>query len=137
MAYILVSFTMPIASEAASCSPPSEIHFARGSWTSTVSDAIARGDIACWTVQARRGQSIHVRITSPEQNAVFQIYRPGWTIGDDQNSAPRISGTTMVRAGDGDDTKDWAGKLGDKGRFLIVVGATRGGAPYRLNLVVK
>ena len=62
----------------------------RGSSSATVKGAVVRGDRDRYYVGARKGQTMSVKITSIEDNAVFQVYLPG-----EEDALPG--------AGDGDD----------------------------------
>jgi hypothetical protein len=64
-----------------------------------------------------------VRISSLEDNAVFQIYVPGHE-------------QTLDGAGEGDDATEWSGELPVSGDYRIVVGGTRGNASYRLEVTI-
>jgi len=101
-----------------------KIRFTRGLSSATVSGAVVRGDRDRYYVGAKEGQHMTVKITSPENNAVFQIYLPG-----EQESLPR--------AGEGDDATNWSGDLPADAEYIIVVGGTRGNASYKLTVAVK
>jgi hypothetical protein len=120
---------------AASCDAPTPIKFQRGSSAGIVGGAVARGEIDCWTFVANAGQTAHVTISSTEKNAVFQIYRPGWKIAHN-DSDRTISGRTFPGTEEGADAMTWSGPLTENGANLIVVGATRGGADYKLTLEI-
>ncbi len=96
-----------------------KIRFARGSSSATVRGAVVRGDRDRYYLSAKKGQTMSVKITSTEDNAVFQIYLPG-----EEESLPK--------AGDGDDATDWSGELPADVEYVIVVGGTRGNASYTL-----
>ena len=120
---------------AASCDAPTPIKFQRGSSAGIVRGAVARGEIDCWTFVANAGQIAHVAITSTEKNAVFQIYKPGWKIVRDDD-ARTASGRIFPGTEEGADAKTWSGPLAEGGENLIVVGASRGGADYKLTLEI-
>lgn len=117
--------------------PIRQIRFAPGTSGATVGDSVIRGDRDIYALDVARGQEMTVRITSLEDNAVFQIYLPG--------ARPRITpdgfletlGQTLPGAGEGQDAMQWAGILPAAGRYLIIVGGTRGNATYRLTVGVK
>lgn len=54
-----------------------KVRFARGASSATVRGAVIRGDRDRYLVGARAGQTMTVKITSLEKNAVFQIYLAG------------------------------------------------------------
>ncbi|HKP37599.1 MAG TPA: hypothetical protein VJT71_12150 [Pyrinomonadaceae bacterium] len=92
----------------------------KGSFTGSV----MRGDRAKYPVKARAGQTLDVRLTSDENNAVFQIYTPG-------------EKETLPGAGEMDDATKWSGKVPSDGEYIIVVGPTRGNATFKLTYSVK
>jgi hypothetical protein len=101
-----------------------KVRFARGSTSTTIDGAVARGDRDRYTVGARAGQRMTVRVHSLENNAVFQIYRPGGK-------------RTLAGAGEGEDATAWEGELPAAGNYVIVVGGTRGGAEYSLSISIE
>jgi hypothetical protein len=113
-----------------------EISFAPGKSAATVDSGVVRGAVKCYTLRARKGQRLSATITSPEKNAVFQIYRPGYGFTPDQSTLTATS-TSLQGAGETDDAATWEGELPGTGKYLIVVGATRGNATYRLNISVR
>lgn len=101
-----------------------KVRFARGSSSITISGAVVRGDRDRYYLGAKKGQTMSVRITSLEDNAVFQIFLPG--------EQEALSG-----AGEGDDATKWSGELPDDAEYVIVVGGTRGNATYKLTVSIK
>jgi len=101
-----------------------KIQFARGSSSATVQGAVIRGERDRYYLGAKKGQTMSVKITSEEDNAVFQVYLPG-----EEDALPG--------AGDGDDAKDWSGELPRDAEYIIVVGGTRGNASYRLKVSIE
>jgi len=101
-----------------------KVRFARGTSSTTITGAVIRGDRDRYYVGAKRGQTMSVKITSLEKNAVFQIYFHG-----EEESLPG--------AGDGDDATKWSGELPIDNDYVIVVGGTRGNATYTLTISVK
>jgi len=101
-----------------------KIRFARGASSATVHGAVVRGDRDRYYLGAKKGQTMSVKITSEEDNAVFQIYLPG-----EEEALPG--------AGDGDDAKDWSGELPKDAEYVIVVGGTRGNASYTLKVSIE
>lgn len=96
---------------------------------------MARGERACWTIQAKAAQLVDISISSPEDNAVFQAYEPGWSI-DGKDEDVTIQGKDFAGATDGSDTRKASGRLARSGKILIVVGTSRGGAPYSLTVTI-
>lgn len=90
----------------------------------TVSGSVIRGEQARHTVSAKAGQTLDVKVTSDEDNAVFQIYLPG-------------EKGTLPGAGETDDAKKFSGKVPTDGDYVIVVGPTRGNTTYKLSYSVQ
>jgi hypothetical protein len=84
---------------------------------------VLRGESASHVLAVRAGQTMRVRITSPERNAAFTLYPPA--------SGRPIPGTEEER-----DATTWSGKLARSGDYVIRVGATRGNAQYTLRVEV-
>jgi hypothetical protein len=101
-----------------------KVRFAKGTSSTTIKGAVIRGDRDRYYVGAKAGQTMTVKITSLEKNAVFQIYFAG-----EQESLPG--------AGEEDDAMNWSGRLSDDNEYVIVVGGTRGNATYRLTISIK
>jgi hypothetical protein len=101
-----------------------KVRFARGSSSTTISGAVIRGDRDRFYVGAKKGQTMSVKITSLENNAVFQIFLPG--------EQEALSG-----AGEEDDAMKWSGQLPEDAEYVIVVGGTRGNATYKLTVSIK
>ena len=101
-----------------------KIKFARGASSATVKGAVVRGDRDRYYLSASKGQTMSVKITAEEDNAVFQIYLPG-----EQKA--------LKGAGDEDDATNWSGVLPEDAEYVIVVGGTRGNATYTLKVSVE
>jgi hypothetical protein len=101
-----------------------KIRFARGASSATVKGAVVRGDRDRYYVGAKKGQTMSVKITSLEDNAVFQVYLPG-----EEQALPG--------AGDEDDATDWSGELPADAEYVIVVGGTRGNATYNMKVSIE
>jgi hypothetical protein len=91
--------------------------------------SVVRGDRDEYLLGARTGQRMTVRVTSPQNNTVFQIYQPGKNRKSSDNN-------TLARAGVLDDAKRWRGRLPRSGDYTIVVGPSRGNATYRLEVTI-
>jgi hypothetical protein len=109
-----------------------EIRFNHGSTTAVVKESVIRGERDYYYLTARAGQNMEVRIRALEDNAAFTIYKPGYRIGADE-----IKGETLPRAGEMDDATRWIGRLPASGRYLFVVGGTRGNATYEMTITVR
>lgn len=99
------------------------LKFAKGKSSTTVSGAVIRGDRDTYIVGAREGQTMRVKITSLEKNAVFQI--------------EGADGSYLPNAGEEDDATNWSGELPATGDNKITVGGTRGNATYKLTVSIK
>lgn len=112
-----------------------DIVFERGSESGTVSGAVLRGERDQYSLVASAGQRMEVEISSPEDNAVFQLSVYSYGTGED---------VALDGAGDGDDAKYWEGRLpkpgyskdGKQNVVNIVVGGTRGNASYELTVTL-
>jgi len=113
-----------------------QINFAHGRSSATVRGAVVRGERALYSVKARKGQRMSVRIVGPEKNVVFQVYGPG-TSYKMTNTGLQITGDTLPGAGDADDAERWSGTLPRSGVYLLVVGTTRGNAAFQLTVSVR
>lgn len=104
------------------------IQFAAGESSASLYGSVVRGTEDTYYVSASPGQYMQVNVSSPEGNAVFQIYG-------------EVEGTwsPLVGASPGDDTSAWADTLpgGGTGNFMIVVGPTRGNADYSLYVSIN
>ena len=121
----------------ASCDAPTPIHFNAGASSAEVTGAVARGERACFTFEARRGQ--HMSLSQPGQqnsNVVVQIYRPQWTI-DHSPDGIIVRGQALRGAAEGDDTQAWAGILPAAGKYLLVLGTSWGGGEYRVRVAIR
>lgn len=104
-----------------------KVRFAPGTSGAVIDGNVARGDQDIYTLRATPGQHMNVKISSEEDNAVFQLYS--------QNDGTWES---FLGASEGDDATGWSDELPDgSGRYKIVVGATRGGASYSLTIHVE
>ncbi len=100
------------------------MRFAKGASSTTIKGGVIRGERDRYYVAAKKGQTMTVKITSEEDNAVFQIYLPG-----EEEALPG--------AGEGDDATEWSGQLPSDNEYVIVVGGTRGNASYTLKLSIQ
>lgn len=100
------------------------VRFAKGKSSTVISESVLRGDADTYIVGARKGQTLSVKITSVEDNAVFRVMN-----ADDEY---------LQNAGDEEDGKTvWSGKLPQTGDYNIVVSGTRGNASYKLTISIK
>jgi hypothetical protein len=109
-----------------------EIHFNPGSTTAVVKESVIRGERDFYYLTAKAGQEMEVEIKAIEKNAAFSIYQPGYKIAADE-----IKGKTLPGAGEEDDATQWKGKLPVSGKYLFVIGGTRGNATYELKVTIR
>ena len=95
------------------------LKFARNASSTSVDGAVIRGESDVYIIGARKGQHMTVKVTSVEDNAVFQLMR-----SDDDSY--------LDGAGEIDDATTWEGDLPGTGDYEIVVGPSRGNATYSL-----
>ena len=100
------------------------IRFASGASSATVKGTVVRGDRDRYNLGAKKGQTMSVKITSEEDNAVFQVYLPG-----EEKALPG--------AGEEDDATDWSAELPANGEYVILVGGTRGNATYTMKVSIE
>lgn len=121
---LAVAFICVCTSSVSAQGVTKKVRFARGTSSTTIRGAVIRGDRDRYLVGARAGQTMTVKVTSLEKNAVFQIYFSG-----EQESLPG--------AGETDDATRWSGRLPANNEYVIVVGGTRGNASYTLTISIK
>ncbi|MFK8184761.1 MAG: hypothetical protein AB8B99_15425 [Phormidesmis sp.] len=95
-----------------------EVFFDAGKSSTTVSNAVVRGDRDLYRLTAQSGQQMALTIRSLEDNAVFDVISPSGII--------LLSETT-------EDTL----YLPETGEYQIVVGGTRGNASYDLEIAIE
>lgn len=119
LSILLLSFAIVTSADGVT----KRVRFAKGKSSATLSGGVVRGDRDTYILGAKAGQTMSVKITSVENNAVFQIENP--------------DGEYLENAGDGDDAMNWRGSLADKGDYKIIVGGTRGNASYKLTVSIR
>ena len=121
---VLLTFTvLSLASVTSADGVTKRIKFAKGKHSATVSNSVIRGEQDTYLAGAGARQTMTVKITSLEDNAVFQIEGP--------------DGEYLDGAGETDDATTFTGQLPAKGDYKIVVGGTRGNATYKLTVMIK
>lgn len=119
---LLISLT-----QLADAGPREIIRFAPGTSKATIQGGVVRGDENIYTLRAKPGQFMRVKINSLENNAVFQIYSEVDGIWEE-----------LPQAGVGDEATSWNGNLPKgSGRYKIAIGTTRGNASYSLMVQIK
>jgi hypothetical protein len=94
------------------------VRFPKGRNSVVLRGAAVRGTQDRYILRAGSGQTMTLRITSTEDNAVFDVMAPGG-----QSLASEVT--------------DWTGDLPSAGDYTIVVGGTRGNATYRLSVTIR
>lgn len=122
MFFVMVAL-IAMASAATAEGIRKRVRFPRGSTSTVLKNSVIRGDIDTYLLGARKGQTMTVRITSLEDNAVFLIYKPGGK-------------EALEGAGEGEDAMEWSGELPATGDYVIEVGGTRGNATYKLEVKI-
>lgn len=121
----------------ADCSRPPAISFRKGASFTTVSGGVIRAESICYTVEARAGQSLKISIRSPDKNVVVTVYRPGYRV-EASADGPDFKGAALPGAGDEDEAMQVDARLPVNGRYLLVLGTTRGGGgEYRMRVGVR
>lgn len=128
---IVASLALALLSASAVAQEVREIRFAPGSSSATVSGAVVRGTRDIYSFSARKGQKASIDASAVESNVAITVWRPGTRLGAADED---IQGKALPGAGEGEDAQRWAGSLPETGRYLIVVGPTRGNATYQLRL---
>jgi len=96
----------------------SQIRFAPGKNSATVSQSVVRGSRDIYLLKANQGQRMDVKITALENNAVFDIIAPNGQVLKTEATQSSL-------------------KLPTTGNYEIVVGGTRGNASYQLNVKIQ
>jgi hypothetical protein len=111
------------------------IQFARGASSTVMTNSVIRGDSDWYYISVSAGQTMEASISATENNAAFQIYKPGFKIVTD-DGVMDVEGETLPGVGIEDDGTSFKGTLPVAGRYLFVVGGTRGNAEYKLKVSV-
>ena len=114
-----------------------EVKFPAGQTSTLIEQSVIRGESDQYFLTAKAGQKMEVSISAVEKNAAFAIYQPGYKAGKDADGILEIKGTTLKGAGEGDDATTWKGVLPTSGKYLILVGPTRGNATYKLKISIR
>lgn len=130
--------SLSTAVEAADPAPPvpkvRPIFFASGSSRGTIGGHVTRGQHDLYSLTAAAGQTMSLTVTAPDDNAIFQIYEPGTTVGRDAGGALEFKGKVLRAAVEGEVTTRWSGRLPVQGTYLLEVGSTRGQARYSMDI---
>ncbi len=113
-----------------------EVKFPAGKTSTLIQGSVIRGESDQYFLTAKTGQKMEVSISALEKNAAFTIYQPGYKAGKDADGILEIKGATLKGAGEGEDATTWKGVLPSSGKYLILVGPTRGNATYKLKISI-
>ena len=114
-----------------------EVNFAQGSNSALIAGSVVRGESDQYFLTGKAGQKMEVSLSAVEQNAAFAIYQPGFKTGKDADGVLEINGAALTGAGEGEDATAWKGVLPSSGKYLILVGGTRGNATYKLKITIR
>lgn len=114
-----------------------EVKFTPGSNSTLIEGSVVRGERDQYLLIAKAGQKMEVSITAVEKNAAFSIYQPGYKTSKGEYGILEISGATLQGTGESEDATAWKGVLPKSGKYLIVVGGTRGNATYKLKITIR
>ena len=120
------------ASAESFCPEVTPINFMPGAKNAEISGGVPRGHESCWSLKTKVGQTIKVVIKSVENNAVFEIYQPGWKFKSDGDIEGQLYKGFYV----GDEIRSWSGYTEISGDNLFVVGSIRGGVSYTLTIKI-
>jgi hypothetical protein len=95
------------------------VKFGKGKTSATYENGLVRGERRTYIVEAKKGQTMAVRIQAEENNAVFNITKNG-----------KIIDTA-------EETDKWIGTLPSDGKYEIEVGGTRGNVTYVIEIAVE
>ena len=101
-----------------------------------VTRTISVGQSAYYISTEVRRTAAHGTHRCARNNAVFQVHAPG-ARPETRDYGLEIVGQALAGAGEGDDATRWTGTLPQSGSYLVVVGATRGNASYRLTVTIR
>lgn len=105
-----------------------EVRFAKGSSGTLIEGVVARDDRDVYTLGARRGQFLSVKIESKEGVAVFDVYLPGAKRIDNAGISGELAGAR--------ESKSQVINLPSNGNYVIAVGTKNGNAQYRLSISI-
>jgi hypothetical protein len=120
----------------APCSKPTAVAFARGTSSAKYKGGFERNGMDCWTVVAKQGQTLTVKVAAIEKNASFDIYLPQYQLRSGSDGLD-VVGTRLTPGGNGDrHITHWSGALPASGRYLINIVSERGNVTYDLSVAV-
>ena len=99
--------------------PVEVIRFDLGASSKDISGTVIRGERSLYSIGARGGQRLSIRITAVEDNAVFQIYPPGVQAEHRDYGVEMVGAKALPGAADGEDAKAWSGICPRQARILL------------------
>lgn len=96
----------------------SQIRFAPGTNATTVNQSVVRGSRNIYLLRANQGQRMDLKMTSLENNAVFDVIAPNGQVLKTEATQSSL-------------------KLPTTGNYEIIVGGTRGNASYKLTVKIQ
>jgi hypothetical protein len=116
----------------AACNKPAAVAFAKGANSAKYKGGFERNAMDCWTVIAKQGQTLTVKLDALEKNGSFDVYMPQYEIKKGEDGLD-IAGKRVTPGGDGDrEITHWSGVLPLSGRYLINIVSGRGNVTYTL-----
>jgi len=99
------------------------VKFKPGTSSATLENSVIRGERDVYLLGASKGQTMQLKISSLESNAVFDLASI-----DPKTKARRVLKQEAI---------NWSGKLPQTGDYQVIVSGTRGNATYRLNVAIR
>jgi len=134
---LLLMLLSPLAAYVGNAGVAEEIRFPPGSYSTVIEQSVIRGERDLYYLTARAAQTLAVSLSALEHNAVFAIYPPGYAVTSGEDGCTDIKGASLAGAGESEAATTWEGLLPVSGKYLIVVGGTRGNATYKLKITIR
>ncbi|HIK17668.1 MAG TPA: hypothetical protein IGS53_20590 [Leptolyngbyaceae cyanobacterium M33_DOE_097] len=99
------------------------VKFKPGTSSATLENSVIRGERDVYLLGASKGQTMQLKISSLESNAVFDLASV-----DPKTKARRLLKQEAI---------NWSGKLPQTGDYQVIVSGKRGNATYRLNVAIR
>ncbi len=133
---VLLALLLPLVALPAAAQPLPDIP------TLAVPPGAASGRLAAggrdfYYVRAAALQAMTVSVTSPGNDATFQIYDPNALVGRGGDGGIVITGNPLPDAGPRTDAAAWLGVVPMGGLYLIVVASRGGATSYTLTISLQ
>lgn len=128
-AFVIAILAVSLLVEVVHAGVRKEVRFGKGASGTVIEGAVIRGERDRYVIGAAKGQYLSIKVESPENNAVVDVYSPGAQEVDETN----IKGVLLPNSRE---ARSVALQLPATGQYLLVVGGTRGNAEYRLSVSV-